>query len=444
MARLNKRGISNDKAEHRLRIAVKLKTGAGNGLKELASLDGLGKRGKTLRLLPLIESVEPNRLHELMDKARHNHPDAEIPDFFSWYQTISPAGVRPDDVAKALRRLESVETAYVMRPVPPPVNPANDPRNQNQGYLDAAPNGIAARYAWQFAGGDGAGIGFVDMEQGWNFNHQDLAAARISLMSGLNHYYREHGTSVLGEVLMVDNDIGGVGVAPAASGRVISQWRNAASYNTPDAIVSAASSMYAGDVLLLEAQDLDPAGVLPSFWPVEIADATYAAILLATGLDVVVIEAGGNGDHDLDAYRNSSGKKIFDRTSPFFRDSGAIMVGAAKSASPHKRRYPSNYGNRIDCFAWGENIDTTTTNAAGTTKTKYVTDFNGTSGASPIIAGAALIVQSMAQSALGHRFNPRDLRRILTTKGTPSDTPATDRIGVMPNLQGIITDNELG
>ena len=41
-----------------------------------------------------------------------------------------------------------------------------------------------------------------------------------------------HGTSVLGEVLMVDNTIGGVGIAPSAKGRVISLWRTDSSPNT--------------------------------------------------------------------------------------------------------------------------------------------------------------------------------------------------------------------
>ena len=45
------------------------------------------------------------------------------------------------------------------------------------------------------------------------------------------------------------------------------------------------------------------------------------------------------------------------------------MVGAGSSAIPHSRLSRptlSNYGNRIDCYAWGENIDTTATNLPGT------------------------------------------------------------------------------
>ena len=79
--------------------------------------------------------------------------------------------------------------------------------------------------------------------------HRDLRAAGITLISGINYDWRKHGTAVLGVVSMLDNEAGGVGVAPAATGRVVSQWRTAC-FNNPDAILSAVSSMSFGDVLL--------------------------------------------------------------------------------------------------------------------------------------------------------------------------------------------------
>src|SRR5437588_301744 len=82
---------------------------------------------------------------------------------------------------------------------PPPVNPSDDPRNTNQHYEDAAPTGIDVRWAWAQA--DGSGVGFVDMERGWTLNHEDLVAAGISIISGINNDYTGHGTAVLGEVL---------------------------------------------------------------------------------------------------------------------------------------------------------------------------------------------------------------------------------------------------
>jgi hypothetical protein len=442
-----------------LRIAIKFKSGGGELPQQLdgwrASLKGTAKALAPLRLLPLFESQDLDRLSRLIDRARRNDPHYEPPDFSAWLQVETPAGANADELAKGLRKLANVETAYVMRPGPPPlpVSPEDDRRNLNQGYQDAARKGIDARYAWDFLGGDGAGIGFVDLEQGWNLNHEDLKDTKITIISGKDTMYRGHGTSALGVVLMVDNKKGGVGIAPSAKGRVISQWQPELSPGSPTlhvlktfiAIADAADKMDPGDVLLIEAQEHDP--VDDSYeWPVEIFDLSYEKIRLATKAGIVVVEAGGNGGYDLDAYKNASGKKIFDRRSAGFRDSGAIMVGAACSTTHHHRlsreNRRSNYGSRIDCYAWGENIDTTITNVSGTSNTGYTPDFGGTSGASAIVAGAALIVQGIAQAALGRRFSPRELRDLLTNNGTPSANPETDKIGVMPDLQAIITNNQ--
>jgi len=425
------------------RIAVQLERGAARRGRSLAGLENLLEQAKhppdALRLESLFPSVEPKKLADLIERARRLDPDYEPGEFSSWFQIVCPERLVPEELTLAIRGLQGVRTAYVLRPGPPPVvTPADDPRNANQGYLDAAPDGIDARFAWGFVGGDGAGIGFVDMEQGWNLSHDDLAAAGIGLISGVSSYYFSHGTSVLGEIRMVDNTEGGVGVAPASVGRVISQWRTTASYNTADAILDAAANMAFGDVLLLEAQEYDPVAAT-YYWPVEIADATYDAIRLASALGIVVVEAGCNGGYDLDAYANLAGLSIFDRSSPDFRDSGAIMVGAASATAPHTRLGFSNFGSRIDCYAWGESIDTTSTNGSGTDNTLYTTIFGGTSGASPIIVGAALIVQGIAEASLGYRFSPRALRLILTTGGTASNDPTADRIGVMPDLNAILT-----
>lgn len=142
------------------------------------------------------------------------------------------------EFANELDARDDVETAYVEGgPTPPPVNAGDDPRSGNQGYLDAAPDGIYARWVWGAT--DGAGIGFVDLEQGWTLNHEDLAAAGITIISGVSQAYHGHGTAMLGEVVAVDNTKGGVGIAPGPSARVVSQYRTSTSYSTAAAIVAA-------------------------------------------------------------------------------------------------------------------------------------------------------------------------------------------------------------
>ncbi|MGH7713551.1 MAG: hypothetical protein ACREOG_19845, partial [Gemmatimonadaceae bacterium] len=125
--------------------------------------------------------------------------------------------------------------------------------------------------------------------------------------------------------------------------------------------------------------------------------------------------------------------------------SGAIMVGAATSGTPHSAMWFTNLGSRIDCYAWGQNIDTTGDGYNGNLTSTYTTAFGGTSGASPIVSSAGIAIQGMNEASLGYRLSPQQLRVILAdpANGTASANPLVDRIGVMPNLH-FIADNVLG
>lgn len=341
-----------------------------------------------------------------------------------------------ESAARQLAALDEVDDAYVEAgPYPPPVNAADDPRSGSQGYLDAAPGGLNVRWAWGLT--DGSGVGFVDLEQGWTLNHEDLSAAGITLISGVSQDYHGHGTAVLGQVVGVDNTRGVVGMAPGSSARVVSQYRTATSYSTAEAILSAVDVMSAGDVLLLEAQTGFNGY---SNVPVEVEGAAFDAIRAAVDAGIIVVEAAGNGGNDLDTVVDTANRRRLDRASADFRDSGAIMVGAGSSAAPHVRLSFSNFGSRIDCYGWGENISTTGDGWTGTSTTAYTDFFGGTSGASPMVAAAALLLQSWSRSARKKSYGPSTMRSLLSDTGTntASANPAQDRIGVMPDLRAVI------
>ena len=375
------------------------------------------------------------------------------------------------ELVQLLLSMDEVENAYVEAgPTPPPANPANDPRNLSQGYLDAAPNGIDARWAWSRT--EGAGVTFVDVEQGWTLNHDDLAAAGITLISGLNHAYEDHGTAVLGEVVATDNASYGIGIAPKTMCRVVSQWRTTTTYSTSAAILSAVQVMSPGDVLLIEAQFGAGGTVTNSsgdtfsrqYLPVEVEEVTFDAIRHAVDLGIVVVEAAGNGEWtsfdaagndirtgvDLDSWSDPTHGTFLNRDSRDFRDSGAIMVAAATSVVPHRRSDFSNHGSRIDCFGWGENVYTLGYGAGSATR-RETFGFSGTSSASPIVAGAAVLFQSWIKSRHSgvqyySPYSPSDLRDLLSDAGlnTDSGNPAVDRIGVLPDLRRIIETVEAG
>ena len=400
---------------------------------------------KGITIEPLFTSKKRSDILGLVRRAAAADPTYRSPDLLSYYAVKVPVGVDPETLTKALSSWPSVLFAYLEPPPvePPAVTPADDPRSPNQGYLDPAPDGIGAEYAWSFPGGDGAGQSLVDLEWGWTFNHEDLAAHGITLISGINHSYFFHGTGVLGELSAVDNAVGCVGIVPAlGSVRCVSQWLTGGGYSTSQAIADAVSVMSFGDVLLLEAQT--------TLWgyslvPVEIEPAVFDVISLATALGIVVVEAAGNGGVDLDTVVNPSGQQILNRASADFQDSGAIIVGAASSIAPHTRLAFSCFGSRIDCYGWGENVDTLSSDGTNTATNLYTSSFSGTSSASPIVTGAALALQGLAEANLGHRFGPGPCRAILSdpANGTASQNPPGDRIGVMPNLRAIIDGDVL-
>lgn len=322
----------------------------------------------------------------------------------------------------------------------PVVNPGDDPYNADQGYQDAAPVGIDARWAWTQPNGEGAGIGVVDVEGAWRVTHEDLLGKSPALIHGFqyaNLIWENHGTAVLGEILAVDNAVGVVGSAPAISSvRMSSIYDAVGVQHVTDALVAAVAAMSVGEILLIELQI--------GLKPMETLDDVLDVIRLATALGITVVEAAGNGNTDLDSWTTVAGVHRLNRASSEFVDSGAILVGACVSTVPHNRCSFSNYGSRIDCFGWGQNVTTTgygdLDNGGGNADKWYTDSFSGTSSASPIIVGAAALVQASYHAATGTFLSPGQIRALLSdpATGTAQGTALGGAIGVMPNLAAIL------
>jgi subtilisin family serine protease len=358
-----------------------------------------------------------------------------------WVEIAVPAAAAAGELA-LLEHDPGVETAYVVPVYSLPSQGAGDscpihtPSFESyQGYLGPAPSGIDAPAAWRL-GVRGAGVWFADIEGGWNAKHEDLPGERMTHVSGTpidERSWRAHGTAVLGEVVGRDNGKGVVGIAPDVE-RVFTS--SIGGVSVADAIDAAAAELRSGDVLLIELQGGGPRG---RYLPVEFWDDNFDAIQAAVAKGVVVIEAAGNGGENLD---HSAYKRKFDR---WERDSGAIMVGAGgpprNGFTDRKRLDFSNYGGRVDVQGWGRRVATLdygdlqncSGEEASYTDRHYTDEFSGTSSASPIVAGAAVLLESYARSH-GAPLAPTAVRELLAKTGTPQVGDPKQHIGPRPDL----------
>lgn len=354
-----------------------------------------------------------------------------------------------EQIEAALRALPDVEFVYREKTPSDPVNPADDPHSSKQNYLDPAQTGIDARWVWTQPYGDGVGMHFIDLEQGWLLGHEDLPSPSPPILNdnhdGIGSYVGNHGAAVLGEVAGVDNNKGIVGIAPnVASVRTVSWWKatDPHCYHISDAIMAAVAANPLPHVILIEVQ------IGKSRLPVDTDLAIVDAIRIASAAGIIVVEAAGNGNKDLDAWTDPcTGKKYLNRASADFIDSGAIMVGAGTGGPPPHNRsrwnggQGSNYGSRVECYGWGNGVVSAGYGTlAGSGNRSYAESFGGTSAAAPMIAGSALLLQGMHYKSTGSLLSPRKMRDLLSdpATGTAQGGGVAGHIGVMPNLRKIV------
>ena len=204
--------------------------------------------------------------------------------------------------------------------------------------------------------------------------------------------------------------------------------------------------------MLLETQDVVPGTAM--LGPSEIVEAVWESIRLATALGVIVVEAGGNGTNNGQAPavepRHPHQRLRPARAFPQPGQPRLPRLGRdhRRRRAPRRRRTPASpsppSAQRIDCYAWGQNIRTCSSDAAGATNL-YTGTFGGTSAPRRWSPALPLCVQGIRQAATGQRLSPRQMRAILSDPAvnTPRAPTEATAIGVMPNLRGIV-DNVLG
>jgi hypothetical protein len=411
----------------------------------------LRKVSPHLWLRPLYRGMPVGAWTKMIRAAEEKNPAyrKNRPDFFEYFEIAGPRNVDFCRIAAILNRYPEVRYAYVERLALAPQDqqfrwPAPSEANSWIGGIDVP----AARAAQPPSGSGGqrntgSAVRFADVEEGWYLQHGQLPVApQLSLPPGEYNNPNEagHGAAVLGIVCAKEDATGPEGIVPDAQGVAISSVDQYGNPALQAAIQRAATHLRAGDVLVIEAQIYE-SSTSGCRVPVEaVSDASFWAIATLVGNDIVVVEAGGNGDEwtgepiDFDAYADPvSGDPVLTRA---FRDSGAILVSAADMPAPPTfpdiaRTYSAPYGDRIDCFAWGNGVYT-----CWDGNLVYIADFSGTSAATAIVAGAAILLQDVAKNTRGTTLTPERIRDLFHHA---ANTPCgSESIGRMPNLGGLI------
>ncbi|RKZ91217.1 MAG: peptidase S8 [Candidatus Parabeggiatoa sp. nov. 1] len=445
--------------------------------RELNRLNQKNRKGN-YRIQPLFNAEQAERVVALKLNGEKRSGRA-LEDLRLYYELIfDNKSVTYKDVTQMLvylNRFKLVEIAYAepvyvpkkllsadMATLIPTPNPFFTPTpnfEEMQTYLDSPPLGIGAREcAWEVPGGRGSQVKIVDVEAGWNTNHEDLPTLFYTYGKG-TVLFEGHGTAVLGVIAAVDNNFGVTGIisnakvgyasvcAPKAGVYCFPEDEAFRNLKIANAIFEATNAVGEGGIVLIELHFPGPLSNSPccdwpilkdycGYIPVEYWQLNFDAIQYATANGVTVVEAGGDGSANLDdpVYHG-----CFDRQ---VRDSGAILVAASYPVPGIPACY-TNWGSRIDVHAWGNNV--TTIGFIGDlfkggvkNQNRYYTAiFLGTSSSSPIVVGAVGSAQGVAMTHWGQPLKPLQLRELLVKTGTPQQ-PSEKKIGPFPNLCHLI------
>ncbi|MFT4295367.1 MAG: S8 family serine peptidase [Micropruina sp.] len=430
------------------------------------------------RLITAVDVAELRR----QETDRRRRGAREVPSLVQfWRIDVSSRRFDPDELVGMLNQLPEVQLAYTEPPVVEAatglmereeIAEARTVRSPGRAsarrwdQLDPAPYGINARWAWTRDGGSGrwdrgSQVGrtrLIDVECGWVLEHEAISHLNVPIISGLNQdgvngKRGNHGTAVLGIVAGQPLPAGGVeGICREAAVLAASHYKGEAPSNViptlsnpyapahlGDAILAARAAADTGDIVLLEVTSLEAASYAGGQRPVERDVAVQIALSGLTADGIIVVEAAGNGGVDLDTLGTRGGRADLGPESGFTSD--ALMVGGGvpetTPAGEHRRWDGSNFGSRVDCYAWADGVHTGGCRNACADPTTAYRNFNGTSAASAVIAGAAASIQSIYHAATGQVLTPGDIRSLFSDPGNGTPCEPGGRIGSMPDLRTV-------
>jgi serine protease len=128
------------------------------------------------------------------DAERKGNP---LPNLNLWQTLVLNDDSDAQAIAANLKQNAIIDVIEVIdKPLPPPsamkmasmngrkLQTATPNFEPDQNYLNPAPDGIDAEYAWTRTGGTGEGIKIYDVEYSWNQDHEDLSLHTKLLVTG--------------------------------------------------------------------------------------------------------------------------------------------------------------------------------------------------------------------------------------------------------------------
>ncbi|MFZ9692498.1 MAG: S8 family serine peptidase [Phycisphaerales bacterium] len=330
------------------------------------------------------------------------------------------------------------------------------------GFNLAGLRDLAEQYSLNYQGGvepinNGRSINVAVIEFGAFVNHEDFVLATPASADGTGgtpldqpkvisepdqtiillpqaDTEPDHGTACLGEIVAADNGFGVTGIAHEAQGWFFPIVSLEEGPRLQTAIVSALETFGPGDVMSFS---IGPGGgpyCGLGTHPTLVSDpAIWTLIRLGTDLGITSCIAAGNSSAAVEA----EGGEV---------RSGALIVGACW---PGQQVIPNNPGGAycrlafscwhagddelavVDLMAWGTAITTTGYGALFNGKTApdtppleadrlrdYTAAFNGTSGATPMIAGLVACLQGWSKQIYGDMpLSPEQIGAVLKSNG---------------------------
>ena len=404
----------------------------------------------------------------------------------SWNDFYVIQALSAEDAEKIYRKLRGgsgvKSIVPEMKPGSPSISDVPD-LSQLQGYAGPADStgGLNAVAAWN-RGIKGEKVTIVDQETDWNFYNQDYSLIMQEVSRGGSIWsadstcqildpngadYRnfrcpqsmDHGTAVVGILGGLHDNHGINGFAPESKVTVAQgDWRSFGDLLSLTRADRSDNQLEPGSIYLLELQFPGVANTSGSCdgisvsqqqgcMPVEAWPQWFPAIQDAIAEGITVIEVSGNGSLNL------NDPNLYDAGwhNLATEDAGAIMVASSEGIHRDKD-VTSNCGNRVNTFAWGQGVVTTSYPGSpdlnwdashggpippnDDPNAYFTNQFGGTSAAGAMVAGSAALVQSYAKSVMGNMryLRPEKLRQILVQSGVPATSDGGCNIGVQPRI----------